>query len=97
MIRIGVLACLYGNAEYLEPCLRPWIEAKNQLNLIVSAVHGQFIEYHNNGVPDNDETTLKLLLDNKEYSDYLFIQNNYWMMQPKNYTYRTEAELRMKR
>lgn len=93
-MKIGLLACLYGQPEYLEPCLRPWIEAKNQFNLIISAVHGQFIEYSQNGIPDNDRETLKFLLEIKEYSDYLYIQNNYWQRRPEQYTYATEAKLR---
>lgn len=48
-MKIGVLACGYDCAEYIDKVLPPWITAKNmQLggnDFIISIVHGQFKEY----------------------------------------------------
>lgn len=92
-MKIGILACLYGNPEYLEPCLENWIKLKEKHNIIISVVHGQFKENHENRIPDNDKETLNKLLNNNYYK-YLYIQNNHWYKSEKDYIYQTEFELR---
>jgi hypothetical protein len=92
-LKIGIIACIYGNSSYIDECLSPWINLRNKYNIVISIVHGQFKEYHDLGYEDNDrETQNKLLRGN--YEDYLYIQNNYWMTPKDKYIYQTEAEIR---
>lgn len=93
-MKIGCIYCCYGNPEYIDDCLKPWIEAKKEHNILIAAVHGQFKEYHDLGIEDNDIITQKQLLDrlvNKDL-DFAYIQNEY----NNEKIYQTEAEIRDK-
>lgn len=65
-MRIGVLGCLYGCADALPSILAPWFSLKEKgrtagHEFVISAVHSQFKEYADMGVPDTDEATLRVL------------------------------------
>ncbi len=59
-MKIGVLGCLYGNADLLPQVLAPWKELKAKggpHQLVVAAVNAQFAEYAALGYPNNDTAT----------------------------------------
>ena len=94
-MRLGIIYCCYGNPEYINDCLAPWLEAKKSHNILISAVHGQFKEYHDLGIPDNDLETIRILsILNREGNkiDNLYIQNHYTGFSH----WQTEAEIRDK-
>lgn len=77
-MKIGIIYCCYGNPEYVDDCLAPWLEAKKTHNILIAATHGQFKEYHDLGIEDNDIETIDKLwsLEKRNSIDYLYIQNN---------------------
>lgn len=91
-MKIGVIYCCYGNPEYINDCIAPWTEAKKSNDILIAAVHGQFKEYHDLGVEDNDLDSQKILLDKLVSKDlnFVYIQNEY----NNEKTYQTEAEIR---
>lgn len=94
-IKLGIIYCCYGNPEYIDDCLKPWLEAKKQHDILIAAVHGQFKEYHDLGVPDNDLESIRqlsILHRDGNKIDHLYIQNHY-----TGFSYwQTEAEIRDK-
>lgn len=103
-MKIGIIYCCYGNPEYIDDCLKPWIEAKKSHDILIAAVHGQFKEYHDLGIEDNDEETKKILA-NKFEIDYLYVQNDFSRIGKEEFlpvpswektVYQTEAEIRDK-
>lgn len=96
-MKIGLIFCAYGTPEYLEKSLNPWINLKSKYNITISACHGQFKEFHENGVEDNDIKTQKglLLLQVQNKIDYLYIQNYYGPdFDLDTQKYETEAQIR---
>lgn len=99
-MKIGVIFCAYGNPDYVEPCLAPWIKLKEKYDIVIAAVHGQFKEYHEAGIEDDDSITIdklcRLKLDNEISS--LYIQNSKARLSsgPAEFIYETEAEIRDK-
>lgn len=95
--KIGIIFCAYGNPSYIEKCIEPWLKLKDKYDILISAVHGQFKEYHENDVLDVDTETLDELIYLKDINliDNLYIQNYYWDDKPE-YIYQTEAEIRNK-
>jgi hypothetical protein len=92
-MRIGVIYCCYGNPEYIQDCLAPWLEAKKTNEILIAAVHGQFKEYRDMGIPDNDlesKRILNILHREGDKIDYLYIQNNYTGFSH----WQTESEIR---
>lgn len=66
-MRIGVLGCFYGCALALPQILAPWLAMKEKSKgsaqeFLIAAVHSQFKEYADMGVPNTDEAT-KLALE----------------------------------
>jgi hypothetical protein len=98
-MRLGIIYCSYGMPEYINNSLSPWIKSKGLYDIKIAAVHGQFKEYHENGLIDDDRETqdkLKLLELEKEI-DFLYLQYDYSVFPPdKHYNpiYQTEAEIR---
>jgi len=93
---IGVIFCCYGNPENIEPVLFPWFNLKNELNIKIAAVQGQFLEYHNLGYKDNDfETQFKLMkFFTQKKIDHVYFQNP--LGQSEFLIYQTEAQIRNK-
>ncbi len=94
-MKLGVIYCCYGNPEYIDDCLDPWIEAKKTNNILIAAVHGQFKEYHELGIPDNDIESIRqlsILYREGNKIENLYVQNHY-----SSFThYQSEAEIRDK-
>lgn len=75
-MKIGVLACLYGNPDLLPRVMQPWIELKNAgADIVISAVHAQFKEYAELGFADEDRETLSQLESNRHIFDALHISD----------------------
>lgn len=93
-MKIGVIYCCYGNPEYVGDCINPWRGAKEKHNILIAAVHGQFKEYHELGIDDNDYYTIDRLKWKNQTGviDNLYIQNDFGC--GKNPIYQTEAEIR---
>ncbi len=93
MRTLGIIFCAYGNSDYVKPCLEPWL---NRNDIVIAAVHGQFKEYNENGIKDEDEQTIHHLIEfeARQAIDFLYIQNEPWINLPK--IYQTEAEIRDK-
>lgn len=92
MNKFGIIACGYNCSKVLYKVLEPWFKLKDQLNIKIAAVQGQFKEYYDLGYEDNDIDT-KLSLEfwkNWGSVDYLYIQN------PEKEGYQNEAEIRNK-
>ena len=65
-MRIGVLGCFYGCAEALPQILSPWLSMKEKgkttgREFLIAAVHSQFKEYADMGIPNTDEATRAVL------------------------------------
>ena len=93
--KIGVIFCCYGNPDYVNPCLKPWLELKEKFNIKIAAVNGQFKEYSELGIEDSDTETqnkIKELYNNKSL-DFLYIQNDIFI-EKNNRIYQTEAKIR---
>ena len=89
----GLIYCVYGDPENIEPVISPWIAAKKEFDIEISVVHGQFKEYHELGYEDNDLETLAKL-KKTDFYDHLYCQNDYWLTSRENFRYQTEAEIR---
>lgn len=63
--RIGVLLTCYNCEEYVDACLDPWLALKEEFNFVIAANSGMFKEYHQLGIPENNEGTLKKLVSKK--------------------------------
>ena len=98
-MKIGVIYCCYGNPEYIDDCLKPWIETKKSHDILIAAVHGQFKEYNNFGIPDTDEDSIEKLEKSyhRKIIDNIYIQNSPWFGDKNSENiYQTEAEIRDK-
>ena len=78
-MNIGLLFCCYGSPQYVQPCLENWLKLKDKYNLKIAAVHGQFKEYQDLKILDEDFETQKQLkkLYKKKDIDFLYLQNDY--------------------
>lgn len=94
MNKMGVIFCCYGNPEYVKDCILPWINLKQKYNIKIAAVHGQFKEYHDMGIPDDDKDTMFKLMRiyNTGLIDHLFIKSIDEGIGGE--VYKTESELR---
>lgn len=73
----GILLTAFNCADTLEQCLTPWIELKDELGLVISAVSVPFAEYKDMAVPvDNTRDILEGYLARREI-DFLFTEPDY--------------------
>jgi hypothetical protein len=42
-LKIGVLFSAYNCARYIDECLNPWLELKEELNLVLAATNGRYL------------------------------------------------------
>lgn len=96
-MKFGLVFCSYNTPKYTIESITPWINLKDKLNIYISACHGLFKEYYENGVLDNDSDGLDKLLSlniNKKI-DYLYVQNHYGVDFARDIKkYETEAQIR---
>lgn len=96
-MKIGLIFCAYGIPEYVNESLNPWIKLKDKYDIKITACHGLFKEYHENGIEDNDFDTQNqlLFLRSQNKIDYLYVQNHYGVDFATNIKkYETEAKIR---
>jgi hypothetical protein len=61
-MKIGILLSAYNSEEYIDECLRPWINLKNEFDITIGCNSGMYKEYINFGFkPKNKETLTKLI------------------------------------
>jgi len=61
-MKIGVLLSAYNSEEYIDGCLQPWINLKNEFEIIIGCNSGMYKEYTTLGFkPRNKETLAKLI------------------------------------
>lgn len=96
MKSLGIIYCCYGNPDYVSPCLEPWLKLKEELNIKIAGVHGQFKEYHDLGMEDNDFDTYQRLVNLKFENklDFLYCQKSFSFDIDQKIEYKTEAEIR---
>jgi hypothetical protein len=64
-IKIGLLLTAYNCEKYLDACLKPWIELKEDYNIVISASSCMFNDYRILGIPYRNEKTLEILLNHE--------------------------------
>lgn len=75
-MKIGVLGCFYNCEDLLPEVLKPWIARKREHgDVVISAVHAQFNEYAELGLPNADEKTIRLLRSYRTDIDYLYVSD----------------------
>lgn len=72
-MKIGVLITAYNCDDYIKNVLEPWLELREELNLILVANSGMFSDYIKFGFKEKNEKTLKILMDSK--LDFLVTTN----------------------
>ncbi len=68
-LKIGVLFTAYNCADYINDCLNPWFNLKNNFNFKFAINSGMFKMYKDLGFPDRNSETLNILY--KYRFDYL--------------------------
>jgi len=72
-MKIGILFTAYNCDDYIEDVLKPWLELRDELNLILVANSGMFSDYVKFGFEEKNENTLQILINNK--LDFLVTTN----------------------
>lgn len=68
---VGVLGCCYGNPQWVDKVLEPWLSIPN---VEICVVHGQFKEYKLDlGLPDTDSLTISKLLPYQNVIKVFFV------------------------
>ena len=63
-MKIGIIYCGYNTEEYVKDSISPWIEAKDQYDIRISAVSIPFKEYA--GITEEKDSTTDYLLSLRE-------------------------------
>lgn len=64
-MKIGVIFTAYNCENYLQDCLNPWLELREELGLILTANSGMFKPYKDFGFEEKNEKTLEILVKSK--------------------------------
>lgn len=72
-LKIGIIFTAYNVAPYLEKCLAPWFNLKNQINLKFAINSGMFSDYKKLGFTNKNAQTLEII--NKYEFDYSMFPN----------------------
>lgn len=64
-MKIGVIFTAYNCENYLKDCLSPWLDLRQELDLILTANSGMFKPYKEFGFEEKNEKTLEILVDSK--------------------------------
>jgi len=68
-MRIGVLLTAYNCESYIDDCLEPWLNLRDEYNFIIACNSGMFKDYLEMGIVEKNEGTLNKLV--KKGLDYL--------------------------
>lgn len=72
--KIGLLLTAYNCDNYIDDCLKSWIDIKNNYNIKIAVNSGMFSDYKNLGFPNRNKETLEKL--QKYKFDYFITTNN---------------------
>ena len=64
-MKIGLIFTAYNCDEYIERVLSPWLELREELNLVLTANSGMFSDYVKLGFKEKNEFTLQQLINSK--------------------------------
>jgi hypothetical protein len=64
-MKIGVLLTCYNCEDYVDKCLEPWLNLKEEYNFVIAANSGMFKDYLTLGISEKNEGTVKKLLEKK--------------------------------
>ena len=64
-MKIGLIFTAYNCDEYIERVLSPWLELREELNLVLTANSGMFSDYVKLGFKEKNEFTLQQLVKSK--------------------------------
>jgi FkbM family methyltransferase len=59
--KVGVLLSAYNSEDYIDECLQPWIELKEEFDISFACVSGMYKEYINFGFKSKNKGTLSKL------------------------------------
>lgn len=62
-MKIGVIFCIYNCEDYVDRCLTPWFELKDDHDFIFTVTSGRFKDYELLGIPNRNQFTLKKLVE----------------------------------
>jgi hypothetical protein len=67
-MKIGVIFAIYNCEEYVDECLKPWINLREKFQMILTVTSGRFKPYLDIGIPDKNQNTIsKLSLKNLDF------------------------------
>lgn len=61
-MRIGLIFAIYNCEEYVERCLSPWFEVKQDVDITTTVTSGRFKDYIDLGIPNKNSKTLQKLV-----------------------------------
>ena len=64
-MKVGIIFTAYNCDEYIERVLSPWVELRDDLNLVLTANSGMFSDYVKLGFKEKNEFTLQQLVKSK--------------------------------
>lgn len=70
-MNIGILFTCYNCEDYVDRCIDPWLNLRDEYNFIIACNSGMFKDYLELGVPEKNEGTVKKLISKN--IDYLTI------------------------
>jgi|LakMenE18May11ns_1017448.scaffolds.fasta_scaffold9786888_2 hypothetical protein len=62
-MKIGILLSAYNSEEYIDECLTPWFNLKEQYNITICCNSGMFKDYADYGYTSKNKTTLQKLVN----------------------------------
>lgn len=62
-MRIGVLLTAYNSENYIDECLEPWLNLKDELDIFIGCNSGMFKDYLDLGFKPNNKKTLSKLVE----------------------------------
>jgi len=70
-MNIGVLFTCYNCEDYVDSCITPWLNLREEYNFIIACNSGMFKDYLELGIPEKNEGTVKKLVSKN--LDYLTV------------------------
>lgn len=64
-MKIGVLFTCYNCEDYVDQCLEPWLNLRDEMNFVFAASSGMFSDYLALGISEKNEGTLEKLISKK--------------------------------
>lgn len=62
-MKIGILFSAYNSEKYIDGCLTPWFNLKNEFDIVIGCNSGMYSDYVNFGIEPKNKSTLKKLVE----------------------------------